>query len=232
MIRHLIILLLVLPSLSLPLMAEEVQSLEAIQQAVQQFLQDETAASSGQVAVQVGRIDSRLRLAPCAELLDVYWPDGARQLGNVTVGVRCHGPTNWSLFVRARVEILEQILVTSRPLSRGAVLAAEDLDLNLQDITRLSAGYFTDPQQLLGSVMTRAVRAGTVLTPSMVRAALAVRRGERVSILAVAGGLQVRMEGEALSDGAPGETIRVRNLSSRQEIEAQVIGPGQVQVRM
>ena len=66
----------------------------------------------------------------------------------------------------------------------------------------------------------------------MVRAAIAVRRGERVSILATTAALQVRMEGEALSDGAIGEIIRVRNLSSRQEIEAQVVGPGQVQVRM
>jgi flagella basal body P-ring formation protein FlgA len=214
-----------------PVIGEEVQGIETIQKLVEEFLLDETVTTSGQVSVQSGRIDSRLRLPACAEM-EAYWPDGARQLGNVTVGVRCHGPSSWSLFVRARVEVLAQIMVSSRPLSRGAVLGAADFDISTQDITRLGSGYFTDPQQLSGAVMTRAVRAGTVLTPAMVRAALAVRRGERVSILAVAGGLQVRMEGEALSDGAPGELIRVRNLSSRQEIEAEVIGPGQVQVRM
>lgn len=212
--------------------ADAIQSLESIQQAVQAFLQDESSMATGEVVIDVGRIDSRLRLAECGQPLEISWPDGARRVGNLTVGVRCPGPSSWSMFVRARVEVHETILVTSRPLTRGARLSMNDMDFSSQDITRLNSGYYTDPQELLGSVLTRSVRAGTVYTPSLVKAAAVVRRGQRVNIIAETQAIQVRMEGEALSDGAVGDVIRVRNISSRQEIDAKVIGPGLVQVRM
>lgn len=214
------------------LLAEPVQRLETIAQAVELFLHGETTSQSGEVVIEVGRIDSRLRLGACGQLPEVFWPDGtARRLGNVTVGVRCETPA-WSMFVRARVEVQEEVLLSSRALMRGAPIGLTDVERVKQDITRLTAGYFTDPVEIEGSVLTRPIRAGTVLTPSLLKAASVVERGQRVSILADTGHLQVRMEGEALSDGALGEVIRVRNLSSRQEIEAEVIGPGLVQVRL
>lgn len=212
-------------------MAQAIQSLESIQESVRLFLEQETAGQSGEIEIQIGRLDSRLRLDKCEQELQVFWPDGARRVGNVTLGVRCEQPS-WSLFVRASVEVMEQILVSSRPLSRGTVLGVDDFEVIKQGISRLSSGYYTAPDQVLGAVMTRSVRAGTVLTPSLLKPPALVRRGDYITILAITGGLQVRMEGEALADGALGDMIRVRNLSSRQEIEAEVVGVGQVRVRM
>ena len=133
-----------------PLAAQPVQSLDSIQEVARQFLEDESTMHSGQIVIQLGRIDSRLRLAECDEPLEAFWPEGARQVGNVTVGVRCSAPTPWSLFVRARVEVHDDILVSARPLSRGTTLSQNDVELVSQDITRLSTGYFTDPAQLGG----------------------------------------------------------------------------------
>lgn len=44
--------------------------------------------------------------------------------------------------------------------------------------------------------------------------------------------INVKMPGEALSDGAPGQQIRVRNLRSQRIIKARVIEPGTVEVNM
>ena len=46
------------------------------------------------------------------------------------------------------------------------------------------------------------------------------------------GTVNVRMPGEALTDGAPGEQINVRNLRSQRVVRARVVGPGQVEVSM
>ncbi len=232
MTRYLLTLALALALWSTAPLAQPIQSLESITEAVETFLLDETAHSASEVVVEVGRIDSRLRLSQCELPLEAYWPDAARRVGNVAVGVRCESPSSWSLFVRARLELREEVLVSSRPLSRGARLTAEDMELVSQDISRLNQGYFTEPQALIGSVLTRPIRAGTVYTPALAKAASVIKRGQRVSILAQSEHIQVRMEGEALSDGAVGDVIRVRNLSSRQEVEAVVVGPGLVQVRM
>lgn len=231
MIRTLIILLLGVFGPLSSVTAQPVQSLESIQEAVQQFLLDETAMQPGQIEIQVGRIDSRLRLAECELPPEAFWPDGGGRLGNITVGLRCISPS-WSLFIRAKVEMHEAVLVTSRSLSRGASISQDDVSLQSQDVAALNRGYYTDPKEIMGGVLTRSVRAGTVLTPSLVKAAAVVKRGQRVNIMAATGSIQVRMEGEALSDGAVGEIIRVRNLSSRQEIDAMVVGQGLVQVRM
>lgn len=229
--RYLYILILLWLGPLAPSMAQSIQSLESIQESVRLFLEQETAGQSGEIEIQVGRLDSRLRLGECEQEMKVFWPDGARRVGNVTLGVSCERPS-WSLFVRAGVEVMEPILVSSRPLSRGTVLGENDFEVVKQGISRLSSGYYTVPDQVIGAVMTRSVRAGTVFTPSLLKPAALVRRGDYITILAITGGLQVRMEGEALADGALGDVIRVRNISSRQEIEGEVIGVGQVQVRM
>ena len=46
------------------------------------------------------------------------------------------------------------------------------------------------------------------------------------------GAINVRMPGEALSNGGMREQIRVKNLNSQRVIKAQVMAPGQVEVAM
>jgi len=66
----------------------------------------------------------------------------------------------------------------------------------------------------------------------MLQLAEAVRRGDQVVISARSGGINVRMQGEALSGGTLGQQISVRNLTSQRVIRARVAGPGQVEVEM
>jgi flagella basal body P-ring formation protein FlgA len=60
----------------------------------------------------------------------------------------------------------------------------------------------------------------------------AVKKGERVTITAALSSINIKMSGKALSNGSIGEMIKVKNISSNKTIEAQVIRPGIVQVRM
>lgn len=99
-------------------------------------------------------------------------------------------------------------------------------------MTRLSGGYFSSLDEVTGMEVRRSVRVGTVLNHSMVKAPILIKRGEKVSITAITGSVSVRMEGKALSAGARGDVIQVQNLSSGQRIEAVVVSPGVVQVRM
>jgi flagella basal body P-ring formation protein FlgA len=61
-------------------------------------------------------------------------------------------------------------------------------------------------------------------------AARAVRRGERVSLVARVGAVVAAVDAEALQDGGTGEVIRVRNLQNGKVLPARVIGAGQVEV--
>ena len=212
--------------------AAEIESLDSIRDTVRQFLEQESDSLGEDVEVSVGHLDTRLRLPRCGSALQAAWPVSARRRGNVTVSVSCSAPSNWSLYVQATVQVFENVVVSGRSMSRGELLGKQDVELTRRDVSALSSGYFTRTDEVAGMVLKRSVRAGMVMTPSLLKQQRLIRRGDKVTIIAVSGGVEVRMEGQALMDGVKGEVIRVRNLSSKLEVEAEVISPGLVRVRM
>lgn len=226
------LLVLMLPLTLAAAESREVQSLASLKEAASRFLEQEATQMQGEVEVSVGRLDPRLRLAPCDQPLSGFWPRGGRKLGNVTVGIRCEGTASWSIYVRAKLSVYETVVVASRPLDRGSSLSPADVELLREDVTRLTSGYYSRIDDIVGMEVRRSVRAGMVLNRSLVKAPILIKRNEKVSITARTGSVEVRMEGKALDAGARGELIEVLNLSSKQKIEAEVIAVGVVRVRM
>ncbi|MBD3669478.1 MAG: flagellar basal body P-ring formation protein FlgA [Gammaproteobacteria bacterium] len=211
------------------LAAQEIQSLQSIRQAVEQAVRDEVQISGPDAKIEVGSLDTRLRLQHCEQPLDVFFPQGVR--GNkLTVGVRCAEPKRWTIYVSAQIRQLAKVLVAVQHLRRGAVLQQQDFTLKEMDINRLRYGYFTDFNDVSGKRLKRHLNRGAVLTPAAIAVTKLVKRGERVTIVAETDGIAIHAAGEALEDGAMGDIIRVRNLNSKKEIEARVDGPGRVRV--
>jgi flagella basal body P-ring formation protein FlgA len=98
------------------------------------------------------------------------------------------------------------------------------------DLAALPPGAVTDPGQAEGKLLKRPLAPGLVLTAAVLEGRPLVRRGDTVTLLARAGGLDVRVKAEALGNGAAGQRIKVRNLSSRQVIEATVVAEALVQI--
>ena len=121
--------------------------------------------------------------------------------------------------------------MTTHPILRGAIFGPEDVQQEVKDTARLTQGYLTDLKDVIGMVARRSVPAGAVLHPGLVQAPVVIRRGETVVLLARANGMEVRVEGRAMADGAVGDVIRVRNLSSGRVVEGVVVSPGVVEVR-
>lgn len=128
------------------------------------------------------------------------------------------------------VEVRVPVVVLKRPLPRGAVLSATDLALEKRPLTRLPQDALFDLREALGKELRVGLPAGRVLRRSQVRVPAVVRRNQIVRILARSAHLTVTARGQARQDGRPGEIIRVRNLSSKKEIYARVVGPGVVEV--
>jgi flagella basal body P-ring formation protein FlgA len=57
-----------------------------------------------------------------------------------------------------------------------------------------------------------------------------IKRGDPVTIVAGAGGIQVRMQGKAMKQGNPGDLITVMNSKSKKKVEARVVSKGLVMV--
>ncbi|MDA8486180.1 flagellar basal body P-ring formation chaperone FlgA [Pseudomonas resinovorans] len=198
--------------------------------AVEEYLQRSNI--QGRSEIQVNRLDPRLRLTECDKDLTTRLESPAQPLGRVTVRIRCDGSAPWTVFVPAQVRLYREVVVVTRPLRRGAPIAAQDVAVAERDVGTLNQGFLTDPAQIIGQKTTRALLPDQVLAPLHLQQAEVVSKGDQVVISAASASINVRMPGEALSNGAPGEQIRVRNLSSGRVIKARVKAPGQVQVDM
>ena len=183
-----------------------------------------------QVTVTVGKLDSRLKLKKCSKRLQAFLPKGSRKAGKTTVGVKCKGKKPWSLHIPVTISVFGDVLVAKRQLQKGSVLSRSDLEMKKYDLASLPHGYIENIAGSLGMKIKRRVVAGTVVTPSMLKKPRIITRGQKITILAQTGLMQVRMEGKALAHGAAGERIQVMNLKSRKKLEGVITPKGEVKI--
>ena len=80
------------------------------------------APGAMRVEVEPGRLDPRLRLAPC-ERVEPHLPPGAQAWGRTRVGLRCtEGPKPWNVYLPVTVKVFAPALVAAAALPAGTVL--------------------------------------------------------------------------------------------------------------
>jgi len=211
-------------------LAAAFESLESIRNVAMTHLESMNRMQEGVARVTVGRLDQRLRLAQCEAPLEAFSPPGSRHVGTTTVGVRCESAESWTVYVPATVRVETGVLVATRHLKRGSIPEGADFQITKREISALPAGYLTTETALKDTRLVRSVRAGTILTPSMLEPLPVVKRGDTVTLLISRGSLQIRASGKALSDAGDGARIRVRNTRSNKIVDGTVLGPRVVQI--
>jgi flagella basal body P-ring formation protein FlgA len=135
------------------------------------------------------------------------------------VGVRCTGSKPWKVYVPVDVVTLATVYTAGATLPKGHLLTAADLATDERDVSRLTGGYFTNKDALIGQRLKQQLLAGRIFTPTVLQADFIIRRGQTVTLLAKGGGINVTMTGKSLMDGALNQRIRAENLSSGRIIE-------------
>ncbi|MCP5272136.1 MAG: flagellar basal body P-ring formation protein FlgA [Burkholderiaceae bacterium] len=173
------------------------------------------AAGGVRVEVQLGRLDPRLRLAPCARI-EPYLPGNSRPWGRTRVGLRCvDGPTRWNVFLPVQVQVFGPATVLNTPLPAGAEILPEHLTEAEVDWADGRQPVVTDPEQLIGRRLTRALSAGEPLRATDLQRAVWFQAGDTVKLVAVGPGFEVSAQGQALARGIDGQTVRVRTAGGR-----------------
>lgn len=172
------------------------------------FLQEQTADINGQAAIEISMRD--VPLGPCHAPRPFLPRRGTRLGGYVTIGVKCPGDQPLTRYFRAYIGIETTYFVAAHTLKSGERIAPADLKRVSGDVTRLSPGVVTDPTKLLGMITARRVAQGVPLTKNMVQREMAIKRGDRVKVIAKGTGFTITTSGEALNSAPIGGQISVR----------------------
>jgi flagellar basal body P-ring formation protein FlgA len=206
-----------------------VESVEAIREAAAQYVRSQLPAAEV-ASISAGSLDDRLRLARCATALSVEPIAGTQSMANSTISVSCARPAHWKVFVPVTVVRHVPVLILRRAVARGAHLTSNDVLVQMREVTGFAAPLLASPAQLGGRSTDRTLAAGTALTADMFTLDPVISRGQDVTLVVQADGLEVRAAGQALDDARRGQRLRVENLSSRKVVQGIARSSGVVEV--
>jgi flagella basal body P-ring formation protein FlgA len=149
---------------------------------------------------------------------------------SLTLIYRVDGRVVNNLNIRGRISAQAEVVVAGSRIRRGSKIQAGDVKLVRCDISDTTEPVFS-LTEVVGMELARSVRAGDPIERRHLEYPVVVERGAFVHIIAERGPMRIQATGSASEDGRLGQTIRVRNSSSLEEIHAEVIGANTVKVR-
>jgi len=149
---------------------------------------------------------------------------------SLTLVYKVDGRVVNNLTVRGKMEAKAEIVIATSRIRRGSVIQSGDVECVMSEITDTSEPIFACAD-VEGMELNRSVRAGDLIDKRHLQAPVVVERGAFVRIIAERGTMLIEATGTAREDGRLGQTIRVQNSSSLQEIRAEVVGRNTVKVR-
>lgn len=133
--------------------------------------------------------------------------------------------------VRVRLEVLRDMVVSTGYLARGTNISKDDVKLVKKWFDRISPRVVTDINDVLGKRLRTSIKQpDTIITRNMLMEPVVVKRGKLVRIVLEKGPLRITTMGLSKQNGACGDIIKVKNISSKNVIYARVMGDSLVQV--
>ncbi|MBO6258010.1 MAG: flagellar basal body P-ring formation protein FlgA [Succinivibrio sp.] len=145
-----------------------------------------------------------------------------------SVKITCTKPgNNFSIIVPVKIKMKRPAFVAATGIPHGSVITDAMIKEVWLSETENQSGAINLRESLVGSKVRKDIRAGEQIRPSSL---CMICKGDSISLEARKGGLSLKTQGVALSDGNYGEEIQVRNSKSKKVIQATVRAVGVAEV--
>jgi len=153
-------------------------------------------------------------------------PWQVRDLGEVSWAVTVvTGAGSQKAVVIAHARAWEKEVVVAKPLSYRQVIRPEDVSEKRVLADRLPFEPLLASGQIVGQEAARDLKVGTVVSNRMVDAVPLVKPGQLVTISLKVGSVQIKTVGRAMESGCYGQTVKVRNDTTRDIFDVIMTGP-------
>ncbi len=193
---------------------------------ITQELQRKFARSGGEIEVKLSRPWRTVSLPDETweiRLLDLP-AAGLQSLLSLKVEVMAAGESLGSWFQPIQVRHWCEIPVAASALRRGQSLAEAETVLERRDILSSRSVLRALPAAIQDHELAENLAPGQAFSDRSLRLKTVVFRGRRVDARVQSGTLEITTKVEALEDGYPGQSIRVRNPQSKREFRGVVQG--------
>lgn len=126
----------------------------------------------------------------------------------------------FSSSVQAR--LWQEVWCARRPIQRGETLNEDDFTHERRDAFTSRDALTVFPADLSAVEVNENLNPGQLLLARSVRVRPLVRRGQLIEGLILDGALSISLKVEALEDGLPNQTIRIRDPQTRRELRGRV----------
>lgn len=130
--------------------------------------------------------------------------------------------------VTYRLRRFHHVLVAGHAIRKGTPMNEINVTDRRIEAAQGMSPYLTDPIAVAGKVAARDIQAGTKLTLASIMDPAIIFKGDPVNLVSSTGRIRVSTRAVALSDGAIGGRIAVRNLTAGKVVQATVHGRGLV----
>jgi flagella basal body P-ring formation protein FlgA len=126
----------------------------------------------------------------------------------------------WQAVLQAR--LWKDVLVAADALKRGQIIQPSNFKTERRDTLAIRDALSTFSDDKGALELTDSLAVGTPLVQRMIRLHPVVHRGDFVEGMVQDGILSINLKVEVLEEGAPGQTIRVRNPLTKRELRGKV----------
>jgi flagella basal body P-ring formation protein FlgA len=130
-----------------------------------------------------------------------------------------------------RLAWTQPVLVLTRSVKRGETLKESDFTVRPLKVGRAGV-YASRPSEAAGRSLRKNLSQGEAIALNLLVSVPIIERGKVVTIVVRSAGVTVEARGEALENGALGDTISVRNLAGKAVVKAVVVAEDTVEVKV
>lgn len=131
----------------------------------------------------------------------------------------------------ATLRVVGEHVIARQNIERGATISTDDVSVVRAEIQGTPMRRLPGGAKVVGGRALRPIVGGSIVLPGSVGGRRAVEPGDRVTVVAISGGIEVSAVLVAADGGDPGDTVRVTNRESRRQLRGVVVKEGLVEVR-
>lgn len=184
--------------------------------------------NNSDITVEAASIDERISIPECLEGFRFHISPEALEKKQFSARIACESQ-NWFTYSGVALRFTQNVVVSKTTLSPNTVLRREHLKLEKVDVDQVRHTGFARVEDLLGATLKTRLRGGQTVQRKML---CYVCEGDRITIAARIGAMQVKTTGIAKEDGTLGDTIEVMNVRSKKIIFGEVLNAQEVIVSL